>query len=80
MNTYNDDLIMALGIGMFVRNTTMRIHSSSTTMSKSILNSLNYSQNEYSVGYAQNEGAYVPDYFKMNVSNRDEEDLRWLVN
>ena len=42
MSSYNDDLVMSLAIGMYVRATTLKFNSQDEDMTKQLLNCLLY--------------------------------------
>jgi hypothetical protein len=72
---YNDDLTMALGIGLWVRDTALRLRNERGSLAQSALNG--FVKTEYSPVYTQRD--LREDPFKMNVGSDDFEDLRWLI-
>jgi len=80
MDSYNDDLIMALAIGVFIRGTSIRMNSVGGEIQKVLLESIGHTNSPYDSGVIKPENArtQLPDYFKMNL-NSGQEDLRWLL-
>jgi hypothetical protein len=72
---YNDDLTMALGIGLWVRDTALRLRNERGSLAQSALNG--FVKTEYSPVYTQKDLRQDP--YKMNVGKDDFEDLRWLI-
>jgi hypothetical protein len=78
---YNDDLIMSLAIGMFVRGTNLRIHQAGGDMQRVLLNNVSFSNNPYEYGVispdkAKEEGAKHESWFMK--AGEHEEDITWL--
>ncbi|MBC8428272.1 hypothetical protein H8D04_00170 [bacterium] len=73
MEGYNDDLPISLAIGMWVRDTALRLKSEGIALQKDVLNrTLDY------------EAVYQPtenqnDYWEMETG-REKESLDWLIN
>ena len=72
---YNDDLTMALGIGLWVRDTALRLRNERGSLAQSALNG--FVKTEYSPVYTQKD--LREDPYRMNVGKDDFEDLRWLI-
>ncbi len=72
---YNDDLVMPLSIGMFLRDTSLRFQSNNLDMTKAALNSIksNKEQNNIYTNFNQIQNPY-----SMNVRGENY-DLRWLL-
>lgn len=84
MDTYNDDLVMSLGIGLWVRDTALRLRQEGIDLTKAGLGKM-----------AMNKMDEVPVYktkmiqtgektWRMNTGrqgfgNQNQEDLRWLL-
>jgi hypothetical protein len=76
MKGYNDDLIMALGIGLWVRNTALRLRQEGIDLTKNMLNSATITQHEQAV-YTQNSLKQNP--YEMPLSNGQKESTLWLL-
>jgi len=75
---YNDDLVMSLGIGLYVRDTALRFSENGTELSKSVLN--NFTKTSFNAGaYSANNNFYSPTKtWDMDV-NGQKEDISWLL-
>jgi hypothetical protein len=76
MKSYNDDLIMALGIGLWVRNTALRLKQEGIDLTKAMLNSSTVKSYE--------EGVYTNNWqkdnpYEMKIGNGEVENLKWLL-
>lgn len=75
MNGYNDDLVMCMSIGLWVRDTAIRLRQEGIDLTKNALGSI--SQQVEPIGFfsgAEN----VENPWKMRIGN-EEEDLTWLI-
>jgi hypothetical protein len=81
---YNDDLVMSLGVMLWVRDTAMRLQNESTELAKATLGSISRTtQNLATVPiYQQKNLQSDPWVMPMGVSGRSpmSEDLRWLID
>jgi hypothetical protein len=83
-NGYNDDLTMALGIGLWVRDTALVLRQNGMDAQRTALNGMGKAQHSengvYSTGYYNNKGSGYPskDPYSMDI-NGENEDLRWLL-
>jgi hypothetical protein len=73
MSGYNDDLVMSLAIGLWVRDTALRLRAEGIELTK---RSLDYFQS-HQVVYEGNDNEN--DSWKMDVANNEKEDLTWLI-
>jgi hypothetical protein len=71
-NGYNDDLVLALCEGLWVRDTAVRLRQAGIELTKASLNSATNSAKIYS-GRAQSDSPW-----KQNINGRSE-DLTWLI-
>lgn len=75
---YNDDLVMAYSIAMYLRDTSLKNKAQNLEMSRASLN--NIMRNPYS--QTQYQGAYFPgnisNPYQIKTQNNDSEDIRWL--
>jgi hypothetical protein len=76
MKGYNDDLVMALGIGLWVRNTALRLRQEGIDLTKNMLNSttVNHYQGMISTGYLSKNP------YEMEVGKGQTENLTWLLS
>jgi hypothetical protein len=75
MKGYNDDLVMALGIGLWVRNTALRLKQEGIDLTKNMLNSAKISQ--YDGVYTNNHLKKNP--YEMELARGEKENLHWLL-
>lgn len=75
MRGYNDDLVMALAIGLWVRDTALRLRQEGVDLTKQAINSI--SSHTYTGIYGGNDSDDNP--WKMDVGDGSFEDLtNWL--
>jgi len=75
MKGYNDDLTMALAIGLWVRNTALRLKQEGIDLTKTMLNSTQVSQY---TGFVAS-GHLKKNPYEMEVGKGDIENLTWLL-
>jgi hypothetical protein len=75
MKGYNDDLIMALGIGLWVRNTALRLKQEGIDLTKTMLNSTQV--NQYT-GFVAS-GHLKQNPYEMKDTRGNTENLTWLL-
>ena len=75
MKGYNDDLTMALAIGLWVRNTALRLKQEGIDLTKTMLNSTQVSQY---TGFVAS-GHLKQNPYEMEVGKGDIENLTWLL-
>ena len=73
MSGYNDDLVMSYAMGLWIRETALRLRSEGIELQKKAMNSI-----------ASNQGVYVStdnknDSWVMEI-NKEKESLEWLIN
>jgi hypothetical protein len=73
MAGYNDDLVMSFAIGLWVRDTALRLRTQGVELTKKTLSRM-----------MDNEGLYTNDDIKKNDSwdwdtGKEKEDLTWLL-
>ena len=75
MKGYNDDLTMALAIGLWVRNTALRLRQEGIDLTKSMLNASQINQYEgfVSTGYLSKNP------YEMELGKGEIENLTWLL-
>ena len=75
MKGYNDDLTMALAIGLWVRNTALRLKQEGVDLTKNMLGASQIVRHEGV--YTQNHLSKNP--YDMDIGNGDTESLHWLL-
>jgi hypothetical protein len=73
---HNDDLVISLGIALFLRETSLHYQKTSEELSRASLNgiqSVNYSAGAYS------NNPYASNPYKMDLGHAGTEDLNWLL-
>jgi hypothetical protein len=80
MDGYNDDLVMSLGIGLWVRDTALRLRSESEAYNRAMMGKMQRIQYTGSVPiYSKNSSRFHnPDYWNMKVGGKSE-NLNWLL-
>jgi len=79
LSSYNDDLVMSLAMGMYVRNTTLKFNTQQEEVTKEMLQGLNFNKTAFEFGVwsgkqDQNHGQYT-----ITTQNGHKEDIRWLI-
>ena len=78
LSGYNDDLVMALGIGLWVRDTALRLRQQGIELTKLALNHTDYSSTPFMKrGNLPNDMVVSP--YEMQIGNMETEDIRWLL-
>ena len=70
---YNDDLVMSLAIGLWVRDTALRLRAEGIELTKRSFDYFQHHGTIYSADDNENES------WKMEVPNSEKEDLTWLI-
>ena len=73
MTGYNDDLVMSYAMGLWIRETALRLRNEGIELQKKTLNSITSTQGVYTPTDNQN------DYWTMEV-NKQKESIEWLIN
>jgi len=77
MRGYNDDLTMSLSIGLWVRDTALRLRQEGIDLTKKTLGGIGQSTDGLVSGFGGNE-SMDENPWKMRVGNTNE-DLTWLI-
>ena len=77
MRGYNDDLTMSLSIGLWVRDTALRLRQEGIDLTKKTLGGIGQSTEGLVSGFGGNE-SMDENPWKMKVGNQNE-DLTWLI-
>ena len=72
---YNDDLVMAFGIAMYIRDTALKLSQRGLDSAKNVLNNMSVNRTPYQGGYGGNQDGKNP--YEQNFGN-GKEDIRWL--
>ena len=70
---YNDDLVMSFGIGLWIRDTALRLHQQGIDLSRKALGHFGKSKGVYSSGTTK------PKEWQWKSGGKDNEDLTWLI-
>jgi hypothetical protein len=73
---YNDDLVMSFGIGMFLRDTSLKFQQQSLDMARAALGNIKSNKSPYSGGFSGNKGVSNP--YGMDVGGKNES-IKWLL-
>ena len=79
---YNDDLVMALAIGLWVRDTALRLRSEGILLTKSMLDKIHVTQNRDKTPiYTSRTQTTGKEQWQMKFGNKpgDVESLTWLL-
>ena len=72
MSGYNDDLVMALGIGLWVRETALRLRAEGIELQKKAINNITSNQGVYLSTHNQNDSWIME-------TGKEKESLEWLI-
>jgi hypothetical protein len=75
LDKYNDDLIISLGIGLWVRDTALKLRQQGIELTKASLTHTGYS----GVPFVK-VGGVKENPYEMYVGGEQKEDLRWLIS
>lgn len=85
MEPYNDDLIMSLAIGLWVRDTALRLRQEGIDLTRSALGQMNMTKGKDIPIYRQAQVKSGMKSWQMNTGrqgygNQNIEDLKWLIS
>ena len=72
---YNDDLVMSFGIGMFLRDTSLKFQQQSLDAARAALGAVKSTKTSYSGVYSPNS---VDNPYNMDVGGKNES-IKWLL-
>jgi len=72
---YNDDLVLALGIGLWVRDTALRLKQQGIELTKLSLDKTAFNSMPF-----VRAGGKPEDPYQMHIGDTQKEDLRWLIS
>jgi hypothetical protein len=73
-NGYNDDLVMALGMGLFVRDTAMKFYEQGMNMTRQNIDNITRTGIDMAPGSFMSNNPY-----QMNIGNGQTEDISWIL-
>ena len=73
---YNDDLVMSFGIGMFLRDTSLKFQQQSLDMARAALGSIKSDKTSYNGGYSGKDRVANPYSMKHNGKSHN---IKWLL-
>jgi len=78
MRGYNDDLVLSLSIGLWVRDTALRLRQQGMDMNRSLINGISRVSNDkvYTSKVQPNETGWS---MKLGLDNDKQENLTWLL-
>jgi hypothetical protein len=84
MEPFNDDLVMALGIGLWVRDTALRLRQEGIELTKATLGHITVNKSESIPIYQQKQNQLGAKSWQMptgktKMGNQTHEDIRWLL-
>jgi hypothetical protein len=79
MRNYNDDLVMAFAIGLWVRDTALKLRQQSIDLTRNMLGSINRSETQSAPIYSSKQAA-AHQSWEMPTGLKDQkESLTWLL-
>lgn len=84
MDGYNDDLVMALGIGLWVRDTALKLRQEGIELTKAAIGLINKNKSDQVPVYKQRQANMGQQSWQMNIGNlgygrQNIEDIKWLI-
>ena len=76
----NDDLIMSLAIGLYVRATTLRLNDIDDAAHKNMLGNFSFSSNNFPTSPIMTSKGQQEDPYKWSEGGQGEEDISWLLD
>ena len=76
-NGYNDDLVMALGMGLFTRDTAMKFYEQGMDLNRAMISSITKTGQDY-VGPSMPGGQQNP--YMIDNGHGDFEDMTWVLS
>ena len=73
---YNDDLVMAFGIAMYIRDTALKFRQRGLDLTRSALNNITVNRTSYQGGYFADKN-HNP--YQIDNPYGDKEDISWLI-
>lgn len=84
MESYNDDLVMALGIGLWVRDTALRLRQEGIDLTRAAIGHINRNQIDNTPVFKQKQAQVGQKSWQINTGRsgygqQNVEDIRWLL-
>ena len=84
MDTYNDDLVMALGIGLWVQDTALRLRQEGMDLTRAAISHINRNQIDQTPVFKQKQAQVGREAWEMKTGRhgfgrQNVEDIRWLL-
>jgi intein/homing endonuclease len=85
MEGYNDDLVMSLGIGLWVRDTALRLRQEGIDLTKATLSHIDMTKSEVKPYYKSQAAeigykSWIMKTGRQGFGQHGDEDIRWLIN
>lgn len=85
MQSYNDDLVMSLGIGLWVRDTALRLRQEGIDLTRTALGLIDRNKIDTTPVYKANQASQARKAWEMQTGrtgagNQGAEDIRWLLS
>jgi hypothetical protein len=85
MEGYNDDLVMSLCIGLWVRDTALRLRQEGMELTKLAVGGITSTQKDKTPFYKAKQAQTGHNSWTMNTGRQgfgkqNQEDLRWLIS
>ena len=77
--SYNDELVMSLSMGMYVRNTTLKFNSQDEEVTREMLSGLNFNNTPFEFGVYGSQNNKSDGEYTFDVGNGQKESMRWLI-
>ena len=78
MAGYNDDLVMAFAIGLWIRDTALRFNKDRDDVQRSMMDSMVNLNGGFADGFSSGNNRPTHNPYKINIKG-EEEDLGWLL-
>lgn len=84
MEGYNDDLVLSLGIGLWVRDTHMKLKQQGISLTRELLGNMDRNKIDTTPVFKQKQAQIGQQAWQLNVGNagygrKNTEDIRWLL-
>ena len=79
LDGYNDDLVMAWGIGMFLRDTALSFRQTGLDMARASINGIYRAGNGNGTPVYSPSGHYIPNPYEMELPHDQSESIDWLL-
>jgi hypothetical protein len=85
MDSYNDDLVLSLGIGLWVRDTALKLRLEGIELMKASVGNIGMKKMDQTPFYKTQKNQVGAESWRMKTGrqgfgNQNQEDLRWLIS